>query len=125
MGAGRDRRTLDTEPNRTVVVDRIEGYSRKAVQFVLMQHEMSIIGRSIVGDTLHDRLVEPDDLLQVAEHIDQWLDGRDEQAGLVSDRFNLFRTQLTQLVYSPAVKPPSRPRNTLSSNYPGVKHHRG
>ena len=99
--------TLDTEPNRTVVVERIEDNSRKAIQFVLMQHEMSIIGRLIVRNPLHDRLVEPDDLLQVTEHIHQRLDGRDEQAGLVSDCFDLFRTQLTQLVYSPAVNPPA------------------
>src|SRR5882757_902748 len=100
---------LDTEPNRTVVVDRIEDDSRKAVQFVLMQHEMSIVGRSIVRDPLHDRLVEPDDLLQVTEHIHQRLDGRNEQTRLVGGRFDLFRTQLTQLVYSLRSKSPTGP----------------
>ena len=93
--------TLDPEPNRTVIIERIEHYSRKAIQLVLMQHDTSTAVGSVVRDGSEDRLVDVDDLLQVAERIHQRLDGGDERARLVGDRFDLSRSQLTQFVYSP------------------------
>src|SRR5690348_12913781 len=76
-----------------------------------MQHQTATVG-SVVGDTSHNRLLELDDFGQIAEYIHQRLDRGNEQAGLVSDRFDLYRSQLTQLIYSPWQDP--KPASQLS-----------
>ena len=45
-----------------------------------MQYETGIAVGTVVRDTPHHGLTEPDDLGQVAEHVHQGFDGGDEQA---------------------------------------------